>query len=134
MNEQNFQSLSRMCVVASLLVLGACGDEAPTQSQAQSPAERGLALANANACLACHAVDDRRGVGPGWLGIYGTTRKLKDGSSVVVDDAYLRRSMLEPSAQIVEGYDDVMITAAVNEEQIADIIAFIKELGTSGTQ
>ncbi|MEY4642674.1 MAG: hypothetical protein RLZZ227_2668 [Pseudomonadota bacterium] len=118
--------------LAMLPGLTACNE--PQSIQPQSPAERGLALANANACTACHALDSRRGVGPGWLGIYGQTRRFKDGSTGVVDDAYLRRAMLEPSAQIVEGYEDVMITAAINDAQVADIIAFIKELGTTPPQ
>jgi len=124
--------MKRQVLIASLsLLLTACNDGAATAEQApelQTPAQRGLALAKANACTACHALDGTRGIGPSWVGIYGNTQKLADGSSVLVDDAYLQRSMREPAAQVVEGFDSVMVPAAVTDAQVLDIIALIKEL------
>ncbi len=116
-------------LIAILVVtcLAACSqDSASTESQ--TPAERGMAFVTANACTACHALDGTRGIGPSWVGIYGTTRTFKDGRSANVDDAYLRRAMLDPAADVVEGFESVMVPAPVSEAQIADIIALIKEL------
>ena len=117
-------------LLASLLILlAACGDDgADLGSQARTPEERGLVLANTKACTACHALDGTRGIGPSWVGIYGSMRTFADGSSARVDEAYLRRSILEPAAQVVEGFDSVMIPAAVSEEELVDIIALIKAL------
>lgn len=116
-------------LVALLAALTACSDET-RPATAQTAADRGRSLVAANGCIACHALDGTRGIGPSWAGIYGTTRMLKGGGTVVVDDVYLRRAMLEPAAEVVDGFDNVMVPAAVNEAQIADIIALIKELGS----
>jgi cytochrome c oxidase subunit II len=117
-----------------LLALAGCGEQTQQSTTALSPSERGSQVVTSLGCVACHSLDGRRGVGPSWLGIYGTTRTFADGSSAVADDEYLRRSMLEPGAQVVESYDNVMLPAAVNDAQIADIIALITELGTTPAQ
>ena len=120
--------MKRQALVASLaLVLAACGGEG-IPPQEQTPVQRGLALVNEKACTACHALDGSRGIGPSWVGIYGTTSRFADGTTALVDDAYLRRSMLEPAAQVVEGFDSVMAPAAVTDDQVLDIIALIREL------
>lgn len=114
---------------AALPWLPGCGEpDIPSPLALQTPAQRGMAVVTANACTACHALDGKRGIGPGWGGIYGTTRALKGGGSVVVDDDYLRRAILQPAVEVVDGFDSVMVPAAVTEEQLADIIALIKEL------
>jgi cytochrome c oxidase subunit 2 len=117
-----------------VMLLAGCGEQAQQLAVPLTPSERGAQVVKSLGCVACHSLDGRRGVGPSWLGIYGTTRTFADGSSAVVDDEYLRRSMLEPAAQVVDSYDNVMLPAAVNDEQIADIIALITELGTTATQ
>jgi cytochrome c oxidase subunit 2 len=122
--------LALMALVATL-GLGGCADDTANLDM-QTPEGRGQALVNQRGCTACHALDATRGIGPGWGGIYGTTRQLKGGGSVVVDDAYLRRAMREPSAEIVDGFDSIMVPAAVDDAQLADIIALIKSLGPSG--
>lgn len=117
-------------VLTAVTALAGCADDR-SSIEPQTPEDRGLALVNERGCTACHALNSTRGIGPGWGGIYGMTRNLKGGGSVVVDEAYLRRAMLEPSAEIVDGFDAVMVPAAVNEAQIADIIALIKSLGSA---
>lgn len=117
-------------VLIAVTALAGCTDDR-SSIEPQTPEDRGRALANERGCTACHALSSTRGIGPGWGGIYGTTRNLKGGGSVVVDEYYLRRAMLEPSAEIVDGFDPVMIPAAVNEAQIADIIALIQSLGNA---
>jgi len=49
---------------------------------------------------------------------------------VVADDAYLRESVLYPSAKIVEGFRPIMPTykGQVTEEQLLQLIAYIKSL------
>ena len=44
------------------------------------------------------------GVGPKFVGLYGSQVTLDDGSTVVADDAYIRRSITDPDAQRVAGY------------------------------
>jgi cytochrome c oxidase subunit 2 len=89
-------------------------------------AQSGAKLYDQLACITCHGT----GKGPPLTGIYGKPVKLSDGSTVVADDAYLRESVLYPSAKIVEGYRPIMPTykGQVTEEQLLQLIAYIKSL------
>lgn len=91
----------------------------------------GESLAKDNGCTACHATSKETLVGPGWGGLYGSTVKLADGSSVVADDAYLTEKILKPDARVVAGYEaGVMPSFAeiLDAGQIADIVAYIRSL------
>lgn len=95
-----------------------------------APAEWGEQLAQEYACTTCHSTDGSQMTGPTWQGTFGSEEPLADGSSVTVDENYLRESILEPSAKIVEGYPDVMNTyqGQLNDDQINAIIEYIKTL------
>lgn len=122
-----------LAALALPALLTACG-ETTVPAQPQTPAGRGLALVTATGCVACHSLDGTRGIGPSWRNSYGTQRTFTDGRTAVADEAYLRRSMLEPGVDVVAGYDSIMLPAPVSEAQIADIIAFIRELGQATPQ
>lgn len=98
-------------------------------------AQQGEQLFEQIGCSSCH-LQDRQGRGPNLRGVYGSTVKLTDGRSGVVDDAYIRESILNPNGKIVEGYrPDVMpnFQGQVSEEQILQLIAYIKSLAITGT-
>ncbi|MFQ5611723.1 MAG: cytochrome c oxidase subunit II [Anaerolineae bacterium] len=105
--------------------------EAPEAAEA-TPAERGQKLAEENACLGCHSTDGSVLVGPSWLGVYGSQETLADGTTVIVDEEYLRRSILDPNAQIVQGFQPNLMVQTfgdtLTEDQINDLIAYIKSL------
>ncbi|MDF1595648.1 MAG: cytochrome c [Acidimicrobiia bacterium] len=86
---------------------------------------RGEALVRELGCLACHGQED--GVGPAWTGAWGTSRRLADGSTVVFDGAYIRSSVLEPAAQVVMGFDPVMPSFSLTEDDLAAIVAYLEE-------
>jgi cytochrome c oxidase subunit 2 len=88
---------------------------------------QGQQLAQSRGCLACHSLDGKPGVGPTWKGLFGKSEKLVDGSSVTVDDAYLKKSMNEPNAQVVAGFQPVMPPSGLSDAEMAAVIAFIKE-------
>ncbi len=97
------------------------------------PVAVGMSLAARNGCAACHSTDGTPTVGPTWKGLTGSESTLDDGSIVVVDREYLRRSILDPDAQIVEGF-----VAGVMPQSFADtlaetdldaILAYIDSLG-----
>ena len=96
----------------------------PTATAEATPtgpsAERGEILVNALGCLACHTLDGTELVGPTWLGVYGRTEQLEDGSSVVVDDAYIRESIRMPQAKIVAGFADVAAMPVFGEDVLTD--------------
>ena len=58
---------------------------------------------------------------------------MVDGSSITVDENYLRESILEPQAKVRVGYKPVMPTyqGQLKDEEIAALIAYIKSLKTS---
>jgi cytochrome c oxidase subunit 2 len=69
-------------------------------------------------------------VGPTWQGLFGHDVQLSDGSTVTADENYIRESILEPNAKVVEGYPAVMNTyqGQLNNDQINAIIEYIKTL------
>ncbi len=97
------------------------------------PEERGMRLAELNGCVACHTLDGSPSVGPTWLGLFGSEELLADGASIIVDETYLLKSILDPNAQIVEGFlPDLMSKVyeqAFSQEEIEDLIAYIRSLG-----
>ena len=92
----------------------------------QSMAQAGAQLYDQLACITCHGT----GRGPTLNGLFSKTVRLNDGSTVVADEAYLRESILYPSAKIVQGYTPIMPTykGQVTEEQLLQLIAYIKSL------
>ena len=68
-----------------------------------SLASQGEKLFQKYACNTCHT-NDATGRGPVLAGLYGTTVTLTDNSTVVADDNYIRESILNPQAKIVDGF------------------------------
>lgn len=85
-------------------------------------------LLEAKDCLTCHSVDGSEGIGPTFKGMFGRKTKLKTGTTITEDDAYLRESIVDPSAKIVDGFDDVMPKPEVTDEEVKQIIEYIKTL------
>lgn len=94
----------------------------------QTMADAGAKLYNQYGCVTCHGT----GRAPAFNGLYQKPVQLSTGASVTADDAYLRESILDPSAKIVNGYPAIMPTFKdqLSEEQVLDLIAFIRSLGT----
>ncbi len=99
-------------------------------SQGLSLVDLGAQLYVTKACATCHTLTGAASVGPTWKGIYNNSVKLSDGSSAVVDDNYLRESILSPNAKIVAGYQPVMPTfqGILSDREIDALIAYIKTL------
>jgi len=93
----------------------------------ETVAQSGARLYQQLGCVTCHGT----GRAPAFNGLYGKPVLLTTGETVTADEAYLRRSILEPSAQIVNGYGPIMPTfkGQVSEEGLLQLIAFIKSLG-----
>ena len=96
-------------------------------SNHQQLAKQGHKIALQRGCVACHSTDGSNGVGPSWTGLYGSSRELKDGSTLVADDTYLANSINQPNSQIVEGYNPIMPPLKLSQLEIDALIAFIKE-------
>ncbi len=96
------------------------------------PEELGRALYLKKACVGCHTIDGSKGVAPTWKGVFGKSHKMADGTDAVMDENYIRESILNPNAKIVAGYTSpsVMPTyqGTLKEKEIDAIIAFMKSL------
>ncbi|KAA0140843.1 MAG: cytochrome c oxidase subunit II [Gimesia sp.] len=94
----------------------------------KSPVEAGEYFYKSRGCIQCHSLDGTPKNGPSFKGLYGKDEKMTDGSTVKVDDNYLRESILEPQASIVAGFRPIMPTfkGQLTDQDISAIIAFIK--------
>ena len=92
-------------------------------------AERGARQFESLACVTCH-LDSGQGRGPSLKDIVGKTETLQDGSTVVVDEAYLRESILNSQAKIVRGFQPLMPTfqGLISEENLVALIEHVKSL------
>jgi cytochrome c oxidase subunit 2 len=97
-------------------------------------AQRGARLFNDLACSSCH-VDTGQGRGPSLKDIVGKTVELQDGTSVTVDEAYLRESILNSQAKIVKGFQPLMPTfqGLVSEENLLALLEHLKSLSPTAT-
>ncbi len=112
-------------ILALLVAASGCGSSGPTLS---APAEAGSDIARTNGCPACHGLDGEGKTGPAWVGLAGAERPLDDGTTVVADAEYLRRSIIEPDAQQVAGYTIKMPVNSLDEADVDAIVAYIQEL------
>ncbi len=87
-------------------------------------------LVKANGCLGCHSITGAALVGPTWKGLFGREVKLSDGSTVTADEGYIKESILNPSAQIVAGFEaaSAMPAYTFTEEELSYIIAYLMTL------
>jgi len=100
-----------------------------------SLAANGEQLFQQMACVTCHR-SDGTGRGPKLEGLFGSQVTLDNGQTVTVDESYLRESILNPQAKIVAGYprpsEMPTFDTLVNEEQLLQLIAYIKSIGPQG--
>jgi cytochrome c oxidase subunit 2 len=83
-----------------------------------------------NGCSTCHTVDGSKSKGPSWKGIWHKMEKLNNGTTVLVDEAYVRESMLYPQAKVVDGFEPIMpsFNNLLRDNQIKGLIAYIQSL------
>jgi cytochrome c oxidase subunit II len=92
---------------------------------------KGLSVLTEKGCLACHSVDGKPKVGPTLRALYGKNEQILVAGAyknIVVDDAYLRRSITNPSAQMVRGYPPAMPQTALSEQELNEVVHYIKSL------
>ena len=99
-------------------------------SSQQSPAVAGQQLYQTLGCISCHGARGEGGRGPALTGVFGSQVSLADGSTIKADEAYIRESIFNPQAKLVNGFGAIMPTfqGQISEEQLLQILAFIKSL------
>jgi cytochrome c oxidase subunit 2 len=81
-------------------------------------------------CLRCHSVDGSAYIGPTWAGMYNSKIQLTNGQTIIADEAYLTRAMMDPTYEIHDGYKAVMPTyqGMMRPAETAAILEYIKSL------
>jgi cytochrome c oxidase subunit 2 len=95
-----------------------------------SSVDFGRLLFDKQGCTTCHSVDGTPRTGPTLLNRYGSRELLADGKEVLIDDNYLRESMMDPAAKVVKGYQAVMPTyrGRLADRQTDALIDYVKSL------
>ena len=99
------------------------------QKDQLASSEPGYDLYIKHACNTCHSLDGSRMIGPSFNDIYGKKIEFNDGRSLIVDDEYLRKAIIDPSVEIVKGYPNLMgsYESVLSENEIRILINFIKK-------
>jgi cytochrome c oxidase subunit 2 len=99
-----------------------------------TPAAAGQQLFQTLGCTSCHGTNGEGGRGPTLAGIFGQKTQLQTGESQTVDEAYIRESITNPQAKLVAGFGAIMPTfqGQVSEDQLVQLVAFIKSLPAGG--
>jgi len=101
---------------------------------AESPSGNGQQIMKTIGCFACHSIDGSKLVGPSFKGIYGHQVTVSTGGNerqVTVDDEYIKKSIFDPNADIVEGFNKGLMqpyTGQLKDEDIKQIIEYLKTL------
>jgi cytochrome c oxidase subunit 2 len=91
---------------------------------------QGARLALEKGCARCHTVDGLNHLGPTWKDMYRSEVKLTNGKTVIADEAYLTRSMMDPLAEVVAGYAPTMpsFQGQLSSGEAAALVEYIKSL------
>lgn len=103
---------------------------APVAAAGTSPEAKGAALFERKGCAACHSVDGSAKVGPSFLHDFGSMVALADGSTVAMDEAYIRESLHSPRAKARPGFPDVMpsFDGVLSEHEVDALVAYVASL------
>jgi len=101
-----------------------------------SPAAAGQQLYETLGCVSCHGAAGEGGRGPALAGVFGSQVFLTTGRAIKADEGYIRESIVNPQAKLVNGFGPIMPTfqGQVSEEQLMQILAFIKSRQTQTPQ
>ena len=104
-----------------------------TTTVAASSAAAGAQIVQRTGCVGCHSLDGTTAgkTGPTLKGLYGSQRPLVGKPSVRADDAYLTRSILEPAADVAQGFEPAMpsFKGVLNEAEVRSVVMYLRTLG-----
>lgn len=86
-------------------------------------------------CAGCHGAG-KAATAPSLAGLFGKEREMADGRRITADEDYIRRSIYEPDAMVVKGYQNIMpsFKGQIDEQQVFEIIAYINSLSNPQIQ
>ena len=105
--------------------------ETASQSEPLAIVDVGYRVFDRLRCGACHSLDGRVLAAPTLKGLYGKPIVLSNGKTLIADDEYIRRSILDPKKELVRGYPPSMVSyeGQVTRNEIDALIAMIRSLG-----
>lgn len=95
-----------------------------------SSAQRGKTLFEIHKCQSCHPIDGSNQLAPPLRGLYGSKRELKNDSTIVADEGYIKESIQYPGAKVVQGFNDNMpsFRDLMSDQELQEITDYIKAL------
>ena len=117
--------------IAAVVGVAACGSDDAALDLPEA-AQEGRTIANSNGCAACHGTDGQGGVGPAYQGLFGSEVEFEDGETLVADRAYLRESIVDPSARRVAGFRARMPDNPLRDDEVDAVVEYIVALADVG--
>jgi cytochrome c oxidase subunit II len=123
--------LSKVLVLDSIKYNEWYAELVKSASAAESP---GLVLLRKNGCLACHSLDGSKIVGPTFKGLYGRKVQVQTDKGEITEDAtddYIKRSILDPNAEIVNGFNKGLMQSykdILSNQDINSILTYFKSM------
>lgn len=83
-------------------------------------------------CLQCHSLDGSKGYGPTFKDLFGRQEPMSDGSSIQVDENYVRESLYDPGAKIVQRFGLQMSSyrGRLKDRDVNAIILYLKSISS----
>ena len=131
--------MRRALLFLCFVTVAGCGDDDATAHGSGPPAgppegltaaEWGEQVFRSRGCVACHSIDGKRVVGGPVDGLWGSERPLATGETVVADEAYVRESILNPTAKVVRGYVPQMprYRGILADAEVDALVAYLQAL------
>jgi cytochrome c oxidase subunit 2 len=98
------------------------------------PEAEGLIVLRNTGCLACHAIDGTKLVGPTFKGLFGSERTVIIKNKEVkrtADEAFIANSVYNPDSEIAAGYNKGLMksyTGILKEDDLKKIQEYLKTL------
>ena len=109
-------------------------ENAPKPAPRRTPSRadaRTRRLLDERQCLVCHSLDGSPMVGPSFLGLFGSERLVISAGKqrkARADEAYLRRAIQDPEADLLVGYPPSMPAAPLSKPELDSVTAYLKTL------
>lgn len=91
----------------------------------------GAQLYQTKGCVACHSTDGSARVGPTFKGLLGKREEVTSAGkkeTIVVDEGFIRKFILEPNVVHIEGYPPIMPKISLSDEELTALVDYIKSL------
>ena len=128
MNVPKAMSAGATVFLSCALVVGCATRDEPMTTNLSASAQAGFLVAKDKGCASCHGSDFAGGVGPSWVGLFGSSRRIVGSDDAVANREYLIESIVDPSAKRVAGFSIGMPKASLSDAEVQNIVDYIEAL------